>query len=408
MNGVDRSLQGRRWNRARNRDRNEARFLIRERVSGLCSTKSTKHDNQETEGEGDEMRKKVRDFFNSVSIGSASNFSLKIISANYNIMSQPHDPAFMSTYKINTLCTSRFGKSYADAVLDFQSKINNCTLVEYASLIGEYGVVSSLLAGGVNPFVSSPLDNERAVLISRLVMKKLVADLVPSSLASYAIKCLFVMKMWSVVNNSIDEKCKTCHSDVGQILLTFPSCGHKCCELCMWENVVQKLHETDVGDVVKCPNCGVAHDKGLDFEPVPELPLTPKDKGEASHELFKSLPIDVRELKKMPKRAKAKNALHSSWHSALAPKIGSSQDVRKDKFNRYVDLGAIHHCRACLRVGVDVNTTNEYSQSEFHSYQIEQSKIHFCIFLIKLFYSFGSTTLYCELEKPHQCCKTTS
>ena len=379
MNGVDRNLQGRRWNRARNRDRNEARYLIRERVSGLCSAKSTEYDNQETEGEDDKISKKVRDFFNSVSIGSASNFSLKIISANYNTISQPHDPTFMSSYKINTLCTSRFGKSYANAVLDFQGKINNCTLIEYASLIGEYGVVSSLLAGGVNPFVSSPLGNERAVLVSRLVIKTLVADLVPSSLASYAIKCLVAMKMWSVVNNSIEEKCKTCHSD-GQILLTFPSCGHKCCELCMWEIVVQKLYETDVGEAVKCPECGVAHDKGLDFEPVPELvpelPLTPEEKGEASLEFFKSLPIDGRELKKMPKRPKAKNAIHSSWHSALAPKIGSSQDVRKDKFNRYVDLGAIHHCRACLRAGVDVNMTNEYSQSKFHSYQIEDALLY--------------------------------
>lgn len=367
MNGVDNSLQERRWNGARHRDRNEARFLLRERMSELCSTNTTiniQGDDTE-ESQTDEIRDKIRSFFNSISIGSASSFSLNNISQNYDMLTLPHAKGFMSSYKINTLCTSRFGKSYADAVLDYKEKIKICTMIEYASLIGEYGVVSSLLAGGVNPFPSYPMDNERKLKVSRLVIKKLVADLVPTSLASFAIKCVYDMKMWSLTKNgSTEETCNLCNSDPGQILLTFPSCRHKCCESCMWESTAQNLQEIDEGNIVKCPQCGTDHEKRLDVESVAEPSLSPAQKGEESRNLFNSLPVDGRELKQRPKRAKAKNIIHSSWQSALLPKIGSSQDVRKDKFNRYVSLGAIHHCRACLRSGIDVNSTNEYNQSK--------------------------------------------
>ena len=39
-------------------------------------------------------------------------------------------------------------------------------------------------------------------------------------------------------------------------------------------------------------------------------------------------------------------------NDALLPVIGASQDVRKDKFIRYIHRGAIHHVRACLEAGV--------------------------------------------------------
>jgi len=369
MNGIDNSLKGRRWNGARNRDRNEARFLLRERISSeLCSTTNTTknihvNDNGEFQAD-DERREKAQSFFNSISIGSSSSFSLKTISQNYDMLSLPQAASLMSSYKINSLCTSRFGKSYADAVLNYKGKITTCTMIEYASLIGEYGVVSSLLAGGVNPFPSYPTDNEKKLKISRFVIKNLVAGLVPTSLASYAIKCIVDMKMWSLVNESIEETCNLCNSDFGQILLKFPSCLHKCCESCAWESVAKTLQEADEGNAVKCPHCATEYEQFSDVESVAKPSLVPSQRGGASRNLFDSPPVDGRELKKRPKRAKSKNDIHKSWHNALLPKIGSSQDVRKDKFNRYVGLGALHHCRACLRTGIDVNAANEYNQSK--------------------------------------------
>lgn len=318
----------------------------------------------------------IQGYFNSVSKGSASAFSLKVISAGYNLLSSPHDSAFMSNYKISTLCTSRFGKDVADAVLLYREKIPYCSLIEYASLIGEYGVVSALLAGGINPscFVREEdgINNMRKNEVSKLAMQKLVADLIPSSLAVYIIKSLFEMKMWSVVRfnegHTISrEECPLCYTTTSEPLLTFAaSCNHKCCELCTWENILQNINHWTKGNVVRCPTCeGCLDDCALGDGKIEDsgINLTPIQRREKSLCLFHSLPKDVEALKKLSKKAKSKNITHSTWYSALVPSIGSSQDVRRDKFVRYVNCGAIHHCRACLQAGIDVNLTNEYNQS---------------------------------------------
>jgi hypothetical protein len=264
MNKGDNSVQGRRWNRARNRDRNKARFRIRQRIAFACSDTSI-HDEKATDTchlphhreiifedtcktDADEM---IRSTFNLVSNGSASAFSLKRISENYDLLSSPLDSTFMSNFKITTLCTSRFGRDYAEAVLFYKNKIPCCSLIEYASLIGEYGVISALLAGGINPCYLREDGPTRKVgknEVSKLAMKKLVAELIPSSLAVYVIKSIFMMKMWSVVRSFEDSEssninqCPLCYTMTTEPLLTFQAhCKHICCELCMWEIVLQKI-----------------------------------------------------------------------------------------------------------------------------------------------------------------------
>ncbi len=309
----------------------------------------------------------------------ASAFSLKVISTDYDLLSSLHETTFLSSYKIRTLCTSRFGKSFADAMLLFSQIMPCCSLIQYATLIGEYGVASALLGGGINPCSFARTEdsawNLRSIEVSKLGMQKLIADLIPTSLAVYVIRYMFVMKMWSFIpsmnrngmSTPVCEECPLCGMASSGPLLTFPAaCNHKCCELCAWENVLRNISNRADGNVVKCPSCENSYDddQSCSDEMQPSgAQLDPIQRRDESSILFNSLPKDAKALKKLPKKPKSKNAIHSSWHNALVPTIGGSQDVRRDKFVRYVECGAIHHCRACLKEGIDVNLTNEYNQS---------------------------------------------
>ena len=374
MNGIDSSLQGRRWNSARNRERNQARFEIRERIASVCSNvdhaQPSSLRSRELRERASKDEEKIRSFFTAVSKGSASFFSLKAIATNYELLSNPHDSDFMSKFKIQTLCTSRFGKDYADAMLLYKEKIETCTILEYASLIGEYGVVSSLVNGGINPFnEGDDLAEGRKVEVSKLAMQKLVADLVPKSLSCYVMKCIYTMKMWSTVravDHSVREFCPICRMNPSDPLFCFPApCNHKCCELCIWQYTLVNMDKHCEGDVFRCPTCAKCSKGSLPARTDDKKDsLTPLQRKEKSLSAFHMLPKDTRDLKKMPKRPKSKNVINSSWHTALRSSIGNSQDVRRDKFARYIDIGAFHHCSACLQSGIDVNMKNEYNQSK--------------------------------------------
>ena len=107
-----------------------------------------------------------------------------------------------------------------------------------------------------------------------------------------------------------------------------------------------------------------------------------------SLELYQTLPRTIDDLKKLPSRKKKnrKNQnknhkgvgdntvtmvqqqhqenLHKTWRDTILPKIGSSRDVRNDRFERYVRSGSIPHVSVILEEGVDVNgTVNEYGQT---------------------------------------------
>lgn len=356
------TIVGSRWNKARNRDRNEARYKIRQKLSSSLVDESLCKDKKyptNTSSNDDDVNNKLVKYFNSVSNGSASSFSLKVISDDFNLLSSTHDSAFMSEYKIKTLCKSRFGKEYADAMLLYKKRISHCSLIEYAALIGEFGVVCSLISGGIcnNPFKTTDDDNLlrgiRKQKVSKLAVQKLVLDLIPSSLAAYFIKCLFQMKMWSIAQGNElcedIEKCPLCFETTmnQKPLYRFDGCGHKCCELCMWEYTLENINKRTEGNVVICPICLDGHENNEEEileSDTQDILVTPDERREKSLKMFKAIPKDVKELKQSSKRkVKSKNMIHSSWNSALIPCIGRSQDVRRDKFFRYVECGALHH-----------------------------------------------------------------
>jgi hypothetical protein len=362
--------QGPRWGSSRARERNKARYLIRNHVALECENSDiinpTQSNNQSTLSKSSNTSTEtIQKLFKAVSDGNPSQFSLKLIASNFAAIQNSHSFEYLSIYKVTTLCTSRFGKEYAKAALYYREHKGNFTMIEYASIIGEYGIVSSLIAGGINPLPTESIlqgSLERRNQVSKLVLKKFMASMVPRTLSVYIIKSIFVMKMWTFYHGSAFESkhCPICHEYCA--LISFQGdCNHSCCELCHWEVTVTELDERTDGDVMKCPVCSLSAvctiPKRADSLECPYFLCN------LSLERFNSLPANSQELRNIKRPAKKKNLIHSTWNEALEASCGKSKDVRMDKFIRYVTTGAKHHCHACLRAGVLVNDVNEFNQS---------------------------------------------
>lgn len=380
-----------RWNAARKK-RNQSRYIIRERIKEQSSTISeplqvdedNNHDIHQTDSDGDtrlnnQVEDELKSFLKAITLGGISFFSLQVFSTKHDLLSKPFPADLLSTYKIQTLCTSRFGVEYADAVLKYKDLVPCLTMFEYALLLGEYGVAQSFITGGINPCdllhdkrlvgVSS----EKVRMVTAIVMKKLVLDFVPPSLAVYVAKRIYEMRLWSTVNLDKSQKseCQLCSVDgMENRYLSFPCCNHVFCEVCLWESLVSKLDERINGDVVKCPLCDIStfsEQSDCDSKATLNEITQETSKGQkASLQKFQKLPKTSQELRKLPKKRKMKKKIYSTWRDALLPTIGLSQDVRSDKFKRYIDIGAIHHCRTCIEEGVDINMSNEYNQTPLY------------------------------------------
>jgi hypothetical protein len=160
--------------------------------------------------------------------------------------------------------------------------------------------------------------------------------------------------------------------------LSFLPCGHTCCEACTWNHVLDVVDsQGSMNDIFSCPvsNC-VCDGTLVDLidgnvritECDRESRGTPHSRKETSLKRFHELPTDQNTLKMQRKRIKKKKPTEASqiarsWRDAVLPSLGSSQDVRAEKFSTYIDRACFHYVRACLEAGVDVDGKNEYGQT---------------------------------------------
>ena len=364
--------------KARTRQRNQARYLLRERITTHASSSSPSSPTEGIPSDYDfhtplthsEMDT-LQIYLKAIANGNPSTFSLHVLSKQYTLFSKPFPTSFLSDYKIQTLCTSRFGLIHAQAFLQYKRTVQEITMMEYAALLGEYGIVKVFLKAGISPFAIVDQDSKNR---SKWVLQQLWVDqVVPVTLVAHVAKSIYEMKMWTLGGENDgdggkemeeDKSCPICCKAGSTSLLVFsPQCNHSCCELCMWKSMVEQLpHRTD-GNVVRCPICNQPPTGAEEDPPIPNEKPTEENriaKRNTSLELFQGLPAHQADLKQLSgRKAKAKNVIYSTWREALAPTVGSSRDVRGDKFMRYVDMGAALSVRACLEAGVDVNMRNE-------------------------------------------------
>lgn len=401
------------WKSKRDKQRLHARFSILERVSlvvdaqdnGLAKSQGSvdeitiKNDSLSAISnckvgvasfhEEDSSMAAIKKILHNVSVGSASFFSLSRLSKEHDILSQPVPAMFLSTYKITTLCMSRFGKDHTEKVLTYVKALETCTPMEYATILGEYRVLSCLLLGGFDltkkgkfkktSEASCPnliledgtLTSSRHQMISVKVLKNFFQKN-PLTLKCYVFKRLVDMRIDGYIhsslgcaNNNVCAICNECQSDEHKPLLYFgKSCGHLFCELCFWEDMINCIDERE-GNVVLCLICKSSHSEG-DVCVSKWDQLTPSERYKLSLSKYNALPDDIIALKALPKKSGKKNMLCSSWSEAVKSSLGSSKDIRLDKFFFHTERNALHYVRGCLEEGIDINSTNEYGLSALH------------------------------------------
>jgi hypothetical protein len=339
------------WKSARERERLRARFEIRERVSAGVSVVAEQNEELDVE--------LTKTFLRQVSDGSVASFSLSTLLKHVSLYTRPIPSSLLSEYKITTLCTSRFGKEHADKVLAFRIARATCTMMEYASLLGEYKIIGSLLLGGIDPTVSGDLvDKSLEPLVSKGLSVRVLHrffDCFPHSLKTYIVKRVVDMRLRGWIQGC------------GSLCFGEP-CLHHFSEESFWNDLLDNVDERAVGDVVRCPVCGEStpSKNPKDDQDTNEC-ASPQDRCQQSLDRYLSLPCNTTELKsRSMTKAPKKLILASSWADAVAQSLGNSRDVRRDKIFTFVESGAIHYVRGCLNRGIDINMVNEYGQTALY------------------------------------------
>ena len=164
--------------------------------------------------------------------------------------------------------------------------------------------------------------------------------------------------------------------------LTFKSSKHDFCEMCFWNDMltnIDSITKREAQNVISCLVCGKkeSNDNAL-FNPNNKNKkllqsdishLSPIEKAKLSLEKLYQLPANQRELKlatSKKKKLSEMDHLASNWLEAVVPSLGSTQDVRLDKFKVHVERNAIPFVKGCLLAGVDINKTNEYGQTALY------------------------------------------
>ena len=130
-------------------------------------------------------------------------FCVKVISSNFELFSKRFPTSLLSSYKIQTLCTSRFGKVYADT---FWSTKILCLIFDdeiCCTSRGECGGLIFFLSARISPV---PVVCTRNPQVSASIIMAFLVDTVPIILASYVKKSIFEMRLRTFVSSEDANK----------------------------------------------------------------------------------------------------------------------------------------------------------------------------------------------------------
>lgn len=371
------------WGTARERARVKARFTIRERVAhGDDGGSSSSARNTADQWVHHPEAEVIRSILLRILEGDRSFFSLPYLEENAQLLTMPLATSFLWEEDIDYVLIgeqkmlSWFGKEDVERLEEYVGDLETFTVMEYAVWLRRYHVLGSLLLGGVNPCLRGVLQeaadmDDRQVELRNTGTRVLQRffDSVPLTLSRYIVKRVVDMRREAWKNRS-DRSCLCCRRQVPHSLqLCFGSpCHHFYCEPCLWDDLVTNLGDRR-GDVVLCPVCEaspiVASSLGCTDESS-EAILTPSMRRQRSLDKYLALPLGAEELKKSTRKkskTNEKNIICSSWSQAVLPSLGSTRDVRCDKFLIHVEKDAYHYVKGCLDTGIDIHQQNEYGQT---------------------------------------------
>lgn len=335
------------WKNARDRNRMQARYYLRQRVisANPCDDEVLDFD-----------ASLVSTILENIVDGNRSYFSTVFIERNIVLLESPipisylnrQDGTFRGLYRL----VSQLGQSGVQELRDYLKSIESFSFMEYAIWFRRFHIVGGLLVSGVSPTLG--LD---ATLRQRLRMRFM--NNVPRALQIYIVQQAVVMRQsfWrlGVVSSA---PCNLCTTKASTIRFR---CDHLTCAPCFWSDLIENMEQRS-GHVVQCPIC----DKGsLELESLADT-RTPCERFEESLEKYLQLPDnakDLRNLKEKKKKLSENQAVCATWAQAAIPSCGRSKEVRRDKWFLYGEKGAYHYIKACLDLGIDGNMSNEYGQT---------------------------------------------
>jgi hypothetical protein len=317
---------------------------------------------------------------------------------------------------VHQMFLSWYGRSRTEALWTYLETLSTFTFYEFATWCGKYSIVSALLHGGINPCVRSCCcgccqtvgaaaqnendDDDNIAMelfrVGQLILQRFF-DRFPLRLSTYIVKRVVDMRQTATLENAsaatttTDKDTTTKTKKLffcpccGQFIpvcykLCFEKCQHVFCERCFWKDM---LHTIDSSarqaavDVISCIVCGVSavQQRTIISQQQDEThrhawdDLDPRGKRQESLYRLRQLPLNQQTLKSLDGRKKKvleKDHIATGWQQAISSTLGSTQDVRRDKFFALVESNAILYVSVCLQSGVNLDWTNEYGQTALY------------------------------------------
>ena len=334
-----------------------------------------------------------------------------------------------------SLALSKFGIEYTTTRLIpyiehlNQYKQRQLTIIEYASLLGRYGIVSQLLLGGIDPTMNDSNTQASRKVLSLLHSlgeeKSTTCNKIPLSIWCYVIRAVIEMRMNGLLDKTTTDDlgeegsdiayCSICNTKQECHILEFGSpCHHTYCESCMWLHLVEQLACQIVDlerNIVTCPICNeefqgfkcqqeneskisTSHsdiDDNKSNTTPPSIELRQQRKQESLAK-FMQLPLTSSDLIKSSKKKKKKRnkeLAHGTWKAALQPFIETQQsrEVRLDRFFKAL-ISSPHLVVAYLEAGIEVDNRNVYGQTPLYLACWKGS----CV-VVKLLLDYGADTM---------------
>ncbi|GAX09945.1 hypothetical protein FisN_11Lh067 [Fistulifera solaris] len=270
---------------------------------------------------------------------------------------------------METMIHSRIGFDRLQALKQKLEKRETCTFMEYAAWIGRSSIIGSMMEGGINPCLRGSLRgitstngtcNKELLQIGTEALKKFLLA-VPLSLSTHVVQRVVEMRVLELVQGSVCAICDE-ESQPDDLLCYGSPCFHLYCEICFWKDLLARIFLPSTTKVVICPLCYTPESSSC----CATTRSDPQTCYKETLDLYMSLPSGSKDIQ-TAKKGKGKNRdeayANESWYEAVAPSLGYTQAIRRDKFFTHIERGSFHFVKGCIDRGIDLNLRNEYGQT---------------------------------------------
>ncbi len=325
----------------------------------------------------------LRDLFIAVDQNILSKFGIVKLStldldsffpAPHRLLSPEEKDSFEKAIENLCLCDNEASSSSSSSIV-LPPPSQHTTLLNYSAWMRRDQITYALLRAGADPTARMPLRSDGDLIVPP-DMKRTIHGIFERIPPPYSVWILWKLSQLRQRGNELMEITGK-EALICPLLHNFPlywdSCGHMCCEHCLWELFVAKQHSEEGGFL--CHHCfRRSFGDEIDLlEDMQSTHSTEKDDESSSSEssvalgrkkrsllLYQSLPLDLVEHSSSSKKPKF------SALPLLRVKesyLGIVQSTRSNEFLKAAIAGDVLRLRMIIFHGVDVDTANEYGET---------------------------------------------